>query len=807
MNNEFPPLRIPEPQVADRRPEKPRPVPIDIERLQRRQEIARRLVDQIKPLSLSLHQMSDVERRAVFFKLEHETPVDLAGTDLKPICDRSDHFTLAVPKGDDLSKLISKIEGFGEGEIKKGHVVNEQLATRIVNLLRGDPKDRLSQILFEQYDQLVRQSWVICEIEMVSLETGSKKQRQELQEIRQELQRAFASGSHGNFFEHEESAGACRAVIRCSGQLFKTLVEGQEWQTRISWFDAKPQFETFHTVLKNFSVNSLGGVESPPESAPIVCIVDSGVSLGNAFLNPVSREELLKSFLRTAPDHPYDESGHGSGVASLAAYYALNLQQGARNIGRVWVASARVLDATNQAEEERLFSRILVEVVDTFVPLNIRIFNLSVNVINRKWNTEAKRTIPRRSWIARTIDRLSREKDVLFVISTGNIIRDDIRSYLANGKPYPEYFGEEETALLDPAQSALALTVGSISPTTLLVGPSGFATVIAERNQPSPFTRCGPGISREIKPEVVDFGGNYVHDPEGGQVRSNPGTDVVMASHQLTPAISHDSGSSFAAPRISHKLAMILADLQSLELEQVSAPLLKAFLVNSANWERLGQEFDQFREDLDRVRPNLWRNVVGYGLPDANFATDCDGHSAILFYQGTIEPNRVAYFDIPVPATLSTAEDGIKRLTVSVVHAPEVQRWGLERYLGTTLKWRMFRGDVDKEEIIAAMSIEDGDDGADQPERPGELSGTLRVTLRSRGCVQHDIIEWIRHQDHYSAGSYTLAVAAYQKWTRKVEPVPYAIVVRLEDTTRTAEVYTEVQNILARIQVEARTST
>ena len=73
----------------------------------------------------------------------------------------------------------------------------------------------------------------------------------------------------------------------------------------------------------------------------------------------------------------------------------------------------------------------------------------------------------------------------------------------------------------------------------------------------------------------------------------------------------------------------------------------------------------------------------------------------MLYYQGELDPNSVAYFDVPVPAALAESGDGIKRLSVTLVHAPEVQRWGFERYLGTTMKWRIFRGDVDREEVIA----------------------------------------------------------------------------------------------------------
>ena len=35
--------------------------------------------------------------------------------------------------------------------------------------------------------------------------------------------------------------------------------------------------------------------------------------------------------------------------------------------------------------------------------------------------------------------------------------------------------------------------------------------------------------------------------------------------------------------------------------------------------------------------------------------------------------------------------------------------------------------------------------------------------------------------------------------------VPYAVVVRLEDTTQTAQVYAEVQNIITQLEIQTRT--
>ena len=774
-------------------------MPLAPEVIARREEIARRVLSQIAPLSRSLSEMSEEERRAVFYKLEHEERTDLTGTDLKPVVEPSERFTLAVPRTDSLDKLAGKLQSFGSDPLRRGHPPHEALG-RIRSIVEGQPTDRLSQALLEQYEDLTRQDWVVCEIEMISLKGGRRQQRAELLEIRRALDSAFRNRTLGNFFEHEDIKGTCRAVIRCTGSLFKELVEGRYWQCRIWWFDARPEFETFVTQRQRFSVERLSGINGPRDDAPIVCIVDSGVTDGNPFLRPVTRTELLRSFLGTAPENPYDEYGHGSGVASLAAYYALNLEDGARNDAKVWIASARVLDSHNCAEEGRLFSRVLSEVVDVFEPLGVRIFNLAVNIPNRKWNAESKRTVPRKSWVARTIDRLARERDVIFTVSAGNLSPADLQSWIREGKPYPAYFAEEDAHILDPGQAALAITVGALAPGTLSIVSDGRVSAVASADQPAPFTRCGPGVVKEIKPELVEYGGNYVQDSESNVVRRNPGTDIVMASHQVTPPLAYGVGTSFAVPRVAYRLALIQADLEELGLESISACLLKAFLVNSARWEALGDEFSAFQAEMDRLERNSWLMVAGYGLADHDRATYCDDFSCVAFHQGTLDPDTVAYFDVPVPVELAAGARGTKRLTVTVVHAPEVQRWGLERYLGTTFRWRMFRGDVDQEEIIRSMSIEE--DSPEQAERPTELPYTIGVQAHSRGTVQHDVITWQQHQERYSTGNYTLAIAAYKKWARA--PVPYAVVVRLEDTTRSAFVYSSVQRVLAEAEVEAR---
>jgi subtilase family protein len=827
VNPDYPPFNLPPPEQAQRR-DSPRYVPPSAEVVARRavrRQIADELKQQILPLSESLRAMSDAERKAVFYKLEHAGSMkiskgSLAGTGLKPITEPGETQTLIIPRDDNFDRLLTKVEEFGGGEEEKGgEVPNERLVVAIESFKLGQPTDRLSETLLASYDELIQQEWVTCELEMISYKAGWRQQRAELDRTTKELEGVLGGGEYGQILEHEEAKGTKRVVLMCTGQVFRSLVEGQRWQRSLYWFDARPEFQPYESLPDGFKVSELGPINPPAEDSPVVCIVDSGVTAGNPFLKPVTHEELLFSFLNQDPDNPADGYGHGSGVASLAAYYVLDPSAGAENSGKVWIAGARILDRENKVDRQ-LLSKMLTEVVTTFAPLGIKIFNLSVNITNSLWNAKSKRSEPRRSWIARKIDQLSREHDVIFVVSTGNIETWQVFDLHAGGKEYPTYFAADDARVLDPGQAALALTVGAVSRTTLAVGDVGTARAIAGQNQPAPFTRCGPGINREVKPELVELSGNYLVDVDGGSVYENLGTSIPVASFQLSPAIDYAAGTSLAAPRATHKLALLLRDLQGMGIPEVSAPLLKAFIVNSAQYPVDEKDLKSFTSALGSAEPKHWLNVMGYGVPDDIRATYSDLHSALFYFQGAMDADGIAFFSIPVPKVLCDADRGKKRLTVTVAYSPDVQRWGLEAYLGTSLKWRLFRGDVPREGVIKAMSVDEeggnrgvvsGGDGAQKkPNKvpvPKDLTGKLTgFNLRSCGTVQHDVFEWTEHHDSFSESSYTLAIAAFERWGRtSPPPLPFAVVARLEDTTGTAEVYTEVRNIL--IEAEARVRT
>jgi hypothetical protein len=124
-------------------------------------------------LSQTLQQLSNEERKAIFFKLEHDAPVSLSGTGLKAISQPTSNVTLAVPRRDNLDQFVAKINDFGTGPVTSGHAPNESLAY-LTNVQPGDPKDRLSDEMFAQYPTLIQQKSVICEIEILSLKVGHR---------------------------------------------------------------------------------------------------------------------------------------------------------------------------------------------------------------------------------------------------------------------------------------------------------------------------------------------------------------------------------------------------------------------------------------------------------------------------------------------------------------------------------------------------------------------------------------------------------------------------------------------------------
>ena len=790
MNPEFPPLQFAPPSIRPRRRERPRPIELPVISPQQRREIQQRIHTQRQEIDRQLKHLSPDQKRAVFLRIRHDRPLmqkDLAGTGLVFLSGPGLSESLVVSKEAGFEKFDDRMSKFAEGD-EPGRPKGTELAEKLRSLELGDPKDRLSSEVFAAYDRWVETDWLIYEIEIVSFAPKAPGQKRDLETIRGELKAAL-NHIHGHVFEHEDSGRSCRIVLRSTGAKFREFVEDAKWWRKITFFDERPRFETFTEAFENFQAGTVS-IEAPHAGAETICVVDSGVSGENPFLKPILRRDISNSFVYGCSPTE-DAYGHGSGVASLAAYYNVEYEKGGVNRAAAFIASARVMtddgqldaprvedandDVRNQA---RLLSTILRDVVSHFQPLGVRIFVLSLQLSGHIWSHAHRRQVARNAWTARTLDILSREYGVVFVTITGNVSPNEVGDLL-DVSSFPSHLLSPLAKVLDPGHAALAVTVGSVAQSARVIIASHLA--IAAPGQPSPFTRSGPGFGDCIKPDFVEFGGNLVRDSKSGTVRPNAGTNVVMASGKLTPALQHQHGTSFAAPRVAHHLAVILSELKALGIEP-TASLLRAMLGASATRPPGSEMLDDKSKDL---------SLLGYGRPDALTALNCAKHSALLYWQGEIPVDHTAIFRIHVPADLA-GQSGRKRIVVSIASAPPVQQWGVAEYLGAEMKFRLFRGDCDIADVEAKLQREEDEKNEASKLALDDLQTDLGILRRSRGTLQVDTHSWTRHEADFSADDYTLGVAlSAASWCKNGERVSVAVVVRVEDTTGNCEVLYE----------------
>jgi hypothetical protein len=282
---------------------------------------------------------------------------------------------------------------------------------------------------------------------------------------------------------------------------------------------AKPTFEMLDVVRP--SVLDLEIESELPENLVGVVVVDSGVmqqhpllapALGDAQVFPDHLGERIKG---GADDGDQRTGGHGTAVAGLALYNDF----GERLVTRIFSASARlfsarVTDDNNEYDEYSLLEHQLSEAIDYFLENypSAKVINISLGDRRLVYSDGAYQFR-----FAATIDELAyqyRTHEVVFIVSAGNFVPD----HLSDEEillQYPTYLlDSQQSRLIDPATAALALTVGGLSygsgrDLQGYIERDIKGLVAGEQGWPSPFTRTGWGVDGAIKPDVVDFAGDW----------------------------------------------------------------------------------------------------------------------------------------------------------------------------------------------------------------------------------------------------------------------------------------------------------
>lgn len=520
-------------------------------------------------------------------------------------------------------------------------------------------------------------------------------------------------------------------------------------------------------------------------------VIDDGVADGHPLLQGVVASQ--RAFPR---DHVWSAIGaHGTMVAGLAAFGDLEepLRVNRPLVARGPIHQARVLEPhPDWPGRTRLAPHVTTHQVfeDAIQTLHneegVRVFNISIT------ETDAY-SGPHVSLLTERLDELIRELGLVVVIAAGNHGVQQATRTMASGQHvltgYPAYTLEETARIAEPSPAALALTVGSIARSDAPQTLSGVARVgdqaIAGIEELSPFSRTGPGAFKGVKPDVVDYGGNWVLNDAGLLEGQNPGVGVIsLGANAAGRLFAVATGTSFAAPRV----ARLAADVW--EAYPHASPNLVRALV--AIGSRVPTAIEaQYPGDEERLR------AVGYGRPQPSLALACGGSRVVMYFDGTIQSDTVAIHPVPIPPSFTRGRSS-RRISVALAFDPPVRRQRRE-YLAGEMSFDLLRN-VTPEEITERYERQ-GEERVDLWTDRRRLDLKPGATRTANSTLQVRTV-FRRQLDPDDGDIYYLAVKHRPAAWASGGQQSYAVVVEIVDEARQdVDLYAEV---LQRVALPAR---
>jgi subtilisin family serine protease len=529
----------------------------------------------------------------------------------------------------------------------------------------------------------------------------------------------------------------------------------------------RPSVPTFNSAdLKNINLSEIQ-TNSPDENAVGILIIDSGIISNHPLLEKcVGGEENFQS--GEAAKH--DTVGHGTAVAGCVAYG--NIEESLKEkvfIPANWIFSAKVMYAEKNPlsgeiiavyDPEKLIESQFKEAVEDFLShpeYHIRVVNISLGNRHEIWHKTYFRQLP----LAALIDELAYTfPKVVFVVSTGNQNPCNVYNSIEDIKEnYPKYLQKnDEFNLINPATSALSLTVGSIAPPIRTqqerYGDDKIKTAIAEDNQPSPFTRTGPGINGMVKPELVEYGGNLILFNNYERITEDIGGKLLILSNQTRDnLLQFDYGTSFSAPKIAH-----LAGQVANKYPQKSANFIKNLLISAAYCPFIPEDNFYGSDQRKALQDHL--NVSGFGLPSLERAINSSDNRVVLLDEGTLQLNKVKVYSLQMPDVFF-AKKGRKKITVILSFTPETRPSRGDSYLGNRMEFHLFHS-VNPQELVSKYG--DVPDIIPQELKKFEIGLIPGANTRKAGCHQKSWKEYKREPKERPASPVSLVLINRNKW-------------------------------------------
>lgn len=564
---------------------------------------------------------------------------------------------------------------------------------------------------------------------------------------------------------------------RMSGQAFKDFLRGYAYVFEICESDA-----IFMENGKEDPEDTADDIEilAPAQDSPVICIIDSGIQEKHILLEPAILDEHSINYV-IAEDTTSDlvkNGGHGTKVAG-AVLYAENIPEAGRHQPEAFLVNARVLDKDNYLPLDLYPPELMENIIDDYK--GIRLFNLSIT------SRGPSRTTHMSAWAA-SLDKLMHENDILFIVAAGNIQSKalsrsilGISDHIQAARPYPEYFGEPSSRISNPAQSLFSLSVGSVC---LADFENEDRISFGKRGDISSFSRCGPGIWESVKPDVVEYGGDFLYEKNGHLITSHDSisTPVVRTGPNR---VGYSIGTSFATPKVTHIAAKLAR-----KNPEFSAMLIKALIIQSA---RLPERF--FYQPT-----NHSINHFGYGIPDVKRATENSDYRITFVASDDITPSQANLYSIKVPEEIRRPGNNFEILIeVTLVYTAEPRRTRkrLKSYLSSWLTWECSKKgeelDSFSQRVLKNMQ---GEEKVSQDDDIQPIGWTLASQ------VNHGLIKDKKRQDNAAQKDWAItrsnqlppelsfAVVGHKGWEKDTtKTIPFALVVTFEILGKEIDIY------------------
>ena len=282
--------------------------------------------------------------------------------------------------------------------------------------------------------------------------------------------------------------------------------------------------------------------------------------------------------------------------------------------------------------------------------------------------------------MARLLDWLSFQYDVLFVISAGNTIHevqleDNMSALKAKGQDEVSKYVTKELLmdrldhrLLSPAESINNLTVGSVHQDRSILRSNDNRLNPYECVHPAIYTPFGGGLNNSIKPDLVFDGGRQMLQEDirdwnklvPSRLQMAPGLQVAYPDNTLNKTI-YDRGTSCSTALISRFAYSCYKVLNGILNNNNHSDshihlLTKALVVHGCSWENIGDNIEKFLPngfDTKGIK-DVKRQWIGYGYPDFDRSLLCTPQRVTVLGYGELEKEEAHEYRLPLPPSLAS---------------------------------------------------------------------------------------------------------------------------------------------------------